>query len=191
MTLYLPIERMPFPFNFVLLRTSRPRSEVEREVREAVARLDPAIPVADGAPLSNAIARDIANERLFARMLAILGLLTAVLTAAGIYGILAYSVAERTREIGVRVALGASTRAVVSLVTRQVAGMIVTGLAIGAVASAWLSKLLSGILFGVTPLDPSSYAIAGVFIVLLGTVAALAPARTATRVNPVDALRHE
>lgn len=189
--IYLPFTRMRFPFNFVLLRTSRARQDVEHDVREAVAKLDPAVPVTGGMVLTDAVARNIADELLFAHVLTILALLTAALTAAGTYGIVAYFVAERTREIGVRVALGASASAVVALVTRQVVGMVSIGLAIGAVASVWLSGLLESKLFGVTPLDPSSYAIAGVFLMALGAIAALAPARAATRINPVDALRHE
>ncbi len=189
--MYAPGSRSPWPPQLLIVRAAAMTPDVTREVRRAIEHADPAIPVRQSWTMAQVVGRNTAGEQLFAHVLALLGALTALLTGAGIYGIIAYSVAERTREIGVRVALGAGLSAIVGLVTRQLVVMIAVGLALGGLASVWLARLVASRLFGVTPLDPFSYIAAASALLLLGLFAAVAPARTAARVNPIDALRHE
>jgi len=114
-----------------------------------------------------------------------------VLAAIGIYGVLAFIVTHRQREIGIRMALGAGSAAVIALIVRQSAVQIVIGLVAGLGGAALLSRYLEGLLFGVTPLDTVTYAVAGVTFALVALAAAYSPARRATKVDPLVALRAE
>ena len=114
-----------------------------------------------------------------------------MLAAAGIYGVMAYSVAQRTREIGIRMALGAQPRAVVAMVIHQSAAWTLAGLALGLGGAAATMRYLQGLLFGLTPLDPPTFAAASVAFVIVATAAAYLPARRATAIDPSMALRTE
>jgi putative ABC transport system permease protein len=175
----------------VTVRTRPTVSDAERIARAVVAKVDPTVPVIRSSPLSESVERSIADERLFGRLISLLAALSALLTAAGLYGIVAYSVAERTREIGLRMALGATAERVLMLVGRQALVLVAAGIALGGLGAAWLSRLLAWNLFGVTPLDPLAYGVGGIVLLAVGALAAGVPARNATRVNPVDALRHD
>jgi putative ABC transport system permease protein len=176
---------------FLLVRSARPQSEIETGVRSALASFDPALPVYRVEAMTESIGRAIAEERLFARLVGTLGLLATVLAAVGLYTVIAYSVAERTPEIGVRMALGARDLAIVGLIVRQAGRLVVVGLALGVGGAAALARVLSNRLFGVTALDPSVYAAGALALVLLAIAASAIPARAATRVDPLDALRSE
>ena len=190
--MYAPLGSGDYPSNamIAIVRTSLGATEAERVARAAVARVDPSVPVGRTQLLSVGIQRSIVAERLFGRLVSLLALLSAALTAAGLYGIVAYSVTERTREIGLRMALGATRRRVIALVGRQALALVVVGIAVGIGAAVWLSRLLASKLFGVTPLDPITYITGALVLLVIGAIAASVPARSATRVNPVDALRH-
>jgi hypothetical protein len=172
-----------------LVKTSSDPASIARSVRDAVRRVAPAMPIYDARPLS-AYVDEARATRAFTMQLAVLFALVAlVLAAVGIYGVVAYTVATRQREFGVRRALGAQAGQVMTLVARDAALLVTKGVAAGlviAIAGAWFMR---GLLFGVAPWDPATYATAIPVLVLTGAAACLIPARRAIASNPVDALR--
>ena len=133
----------------------------------------------------------MADERIFLRLVGLLAMITAVLAGVGLYALLAFDVAARTREIGIRMALGARTTTVVSNVTRQGGRLLVVGAGAGMALAAVATKVLESRLFGVARLDPSTYAGALLALVATGALALALPARRAARVDPVRALRSD
>jgi predicted permease len=176
---------------FILIRSALPRASAEAAVQKAVTGIDRSLPFFRVEMLSEAVAQHMDQERLLARVIGLLALLAALLAAIGLYGVIAYSVAQRTREIGIRMALGAHAAAVVRLVARQSVLLVGVGLLLGVAGAVALSRVLESRLFGVEPLDPFTYAAAGALFALVALIATAAPARTAVRVDPVDALRSE
>jgi hypothetical protein len=160
---------------------------VTRVVRE----VDPGAGIDGMLPLDRLVASSVAGPRFQAVLLAVFAGVAALLAAVGIYGVLAYAVAQRTREIGVRMALGAQRRQVLVLVLGHGLGLTVTGLAFGTALAAAGARALDGLLFGVTPLDAATYGAVLVLFLLIGLVAAYVPARRATRVDPLAALAAE
>ncbi len=160
-------------------------------IRQAMRQLDPNIPMYRARTLEAQIDQSLLNDRLVATLSSAFGVLATLLAVIGLYGVMAYTVARRTREIGVRVALGAVQSDVVWLVMREVLLLVGSGMALGLIAALALGRYVSSLLYDVGNADPLTIAIA---LGLLGAVAALAgyiPARRATRVNPVLALRYE
>jgi ABC-type antimicrobial peptide transport system permease subunit len=131
------------------------------------------------------------SERLLATLSAIFGCLATLLAAVGLYGVMAYMVARRTREIGIRMALGASGGSVVWLVMREVLLLAVVGLAIGLPAAGALTRLVETQLFGIQPADPLTMTVAAIGIASVATLAGYFPARRATGIDPMQALRWE
>ena len=142
-------------------------------------------------PLENLVASSVARPRFYAVMLGVFAGVAGLLAAIGIYGVLAYAVAQRTREIGIRMALGAQRVQVLALVLRSGALLTVAGIAIGLAGAAAGTRLLQGMLFGITPLDPQTFAAVSVLFGLVAAVASYLPARRATGVDPMVALRTE
>jgi len=137
--------------------------------------------------VSNAMSR----PRLYAVLLGLFAGVAMVLASIGIYGVLAYLVSHRTREIGIRLALGAQRRQVVSLVLRQTAVLTAAGVAIGVAGAATLGRYLEGLLFGLTPLDAGTFVVVVVLFAAVAGLASFIPARRATRIDPLVALRAE
>jgi putative ABC transport system permease protein len=160
-------------------------------VRDALKAIDPTLPIYDVRPLS--MYADTANAtRQFTMRLAVIFAIVAVLLASvGIYGVVAYTVAIRHREFGVRRALGAQTLQVLALVAREGAVLLSLGVAAGTVFAAITAWAMQSLLFGIGPWDPATYAIALPVLLLAGALACLLPARRAIKANPVDALRAE
>src|SRR5207248_10607038 len=142
-------------------------------------------------PLEHQVESALLNERLVATLSTGFGVLATLLAVIGLYGVMAYTVARRTREIGVRMALGAVPTDVVWLVMREVLWLVGTGVAIGLCAALGLSRLIQTQLYGITPHDPITIVAAALALGLVALVAGYIPARRATRVNPVLALRYE
>jgi putative ABC transport system permease protein len=174
-----------------VVKTGGDPSSLAGAVRDAVHRADPALPIYDARPLAMYV-EEARATRAFTMQLAVLFAIVAlVLASVGIYGVIAYSVAVRNREFGVRRALGARAVQVITLVAREAAWLITKGIAAGtmvALAAAWFMREL---LFGVGPWDAATYATAIPVLALIGAAACLLPARRATTSNPVDALRAE
>jgi ABC-type antimicrobial peptide transport system permease subunit len=158
-------------------------------ITEIVRRLDPQLPVYDVELLSDALNRELAEQRLLSRTIAAFAVIAALLSALGLYGVLSRGVAERRREFGIRAALGAAPLSVAALITREAVLLSATGSVAGAGLAIWLSGILESRLFGVKPFDPVSLGIAASIAVSMAILAAAAPARRAAAVNVVEELR--
>jgi putative ABC transport system permease protein len=186
---YLPLAQEPAARLFIVVKSALPPTVVTSALRGAVAALDPNMPVFDARTMSERLAESVTTERLRMILLVAFGILALFLAAVGIYGVLAYSVAQRTAEIGIRMALGSTAAAIFAMVLRQGALLIGLGLTIGVAGSFALGRVVQSMLYGVGPTDPR------VFLVVLAVLAGAAfaacvlPAGRATRVDPVVALR--
>jgi putative ABC transport system permease protein len=160
---------------------------VAREVRA----VDPEVPVYAARTLNEVVARALSNRRFAMLLLMLFAGLALVLSAIGIYGVMAYTVSQRTHEIGVRLALGAQPRDVLRLVLRRGVSMALAGAAVGLVAAFALTRWMSGLLYGVNSTDPLTYVVAPAVLGLVALLACFVPARRASKVDPIDALRYE
>ena len=142
-------------------------------------------------PMSRLAANAVARERFYAVMLGSFAALAGVLAAIGVYGVLTYAVIQRTQEIGVRMAIGAQPAAVLALVLRKGFVLTAIGIAIGLVGAAVGTRALQGMLFGVTPLDPTTFLVVSMLFALVAAFASYLPARRATKVDALVALRSE
>jgi len=143
------------------------------------------------APMQQLVSNSVSRSRLYALLLGVFAAVAVTLAAVGLYGVMAYSVAQRTREIGVRMALGARRGDVMGQVVRQGLAMTVIGLAFGLSAASLAMRYLQGLLFGLTPLDPGTFLAASLLFAVVATIASYLPARRAISVDPLVALRHE
>ncbi|MEP6832007.1 MAG: ABC transporter permease [Gemmatimonas sp.] len=175
----------------LVVKSSRSEQDVGKLVAGIVHDINSALSVSKPEPITESVARSIATEKLFAKLISLLAFLAATLAAVGLYSVISYSVAERTREIGIRIAMGAQESKIVRLVARQAGWLVAAGLALGTGGAVMLSKVLESRLFGVSRLEPAVYVGAAMLSVLIGALASTLPARIAARVNPVEALRHE
>jgi putative ABC transport system permease protein len=175
----------------LVVRTNGDPSAMVSAVREAVRRVDPLQPIARVATMDQVISRSTSQRRLGLMLFAAFSIIALVLASAGIYGVLAGSVAERTRELGLRSALGATPGSLVGLVLRQGARLAAIGLVLGGAGALALSRYLQTLLFGVGTNDPGSIAIGVAVIVAVSLAACVVPARRATRVDPMTALRSD
>jgi predicted permease len=173
------------------IRTVLPPLAITGAVRQAVAGIDRTIPVAEMRTEEDQIGKSIGTERLFAGLVSGFGALAALLAAIGLYGVMAYTVTRRTTEIGIRIALGATGSKVQWLVLRESLLMVIAGLIAGLPAAYLLTRLVKTLLYGVTPTDPVSFVAALILMIGVAAAAAWRPARRASRLNPLDALRHE
>ena len=160
-------------------------------VRARVKAIDSHLPLYDVKTLAVQIDDSLIPERLITWLSTIFGLLATLLAAVGLYGVVAFSVARRTREIGVRIALGALPGDVLWLFLKQMAVLVGTGVIIGAAAALAATRLLGTMLYDVKPADPLAFIAAGAVLIATATLAAYLPARRATRVDPITALRYE
>ena len=161
------------------------------QVRAAVWAVNPNLPLANVETLQQIFDRSMARTSFALVMLALAAAVALLLGAVGLYGVISYIVSQRTREIGVRVALGASQADVGRMVLRQGLGLAGIGVGIGLVGAAALTRLLSALLFGVKPVDLATYATVAAGVTAVAALASWLPARRATRVDPIKALRFE
>jgi putative ABC transport system permease protein len=175
----------------LMLRSSRPAEELAAELRGVVTGLDANVPIYLTMSLSRLMAQNLAEERVIARLLTTLALLASTLAAIGLFAVVRWGVAERTREIGLRIALGSPPAGVVRLVTRQAAAFALVGIVLGWAASIGVAHMLRSTLFGVEPFDPTSWGLAAILLFAVALLAACQPAFAAARVHPAQALRHD
>jgi predicted permease len=161
------------------------------EVRDAVHQLDSALPLMDVSTQTQLTAEVLTQERAFAHLSTFFGLLALLLATIGLYGTMAYSVTRKTHEIGIRLALGAEPRVVLRMVFGKGLQLTLVGVVIGILAALAATRLISTMIYGVAPTDPMTFAAVAVLLVLVALLACYVPARRATRVDPLVALRHE
>jgi putative ABC transport system permease protein len=161
------------------------------DVKRAVAEVDRATPVAAVQTVEQTLDGHLEQLRLSMLLLGVFGAVAALLAGTGIYGVIAYSVAQRTREFGVRMALGATTLSVLTMVLRSATRIVVSGLALGLAGALLLSGVLKASLFQVTRTDPATYVSVALLLMSIAALACLLPVRRATSVSPIVALRHD
>ena len=188
---YLPFAQSPNSSLLLVVRTTGDPEAAAPGLRSAVRAIDPGIPVHGARALDSVLVDMTAQRRLNTLLLTVFGLVAAILAAVGIYGVIAYSVEQRTRELGVRVALGARPLGIVGLIVKEGLVLASAGLAIGLVAAFALSESMTSLLYGVSATDPATFAAIAAIAVMTATLASLLPALRAIRVDPVGALRAE
>jgi putative ABC transport system permease protein len=190
--IYIPYRQLPFlSGTSVAIRTAGDASAIAPAMRKLISGIDPAQPVYNVKTLEQALADSIAPRRFNLFLLGTFAAVALLLALVGIYGVIAYAVAERTREIGVRMALGAQRHEVVSMVVREGMAMALAGMAAG-LAGAWgLTHLMASLLYEVKTDDPATFAAVGAALAGTALLACLVPALKAARVDPIVALRYE
>jgi predicted permease len=190
--MYLPVSQMP---NWCCLRsvvrTSMDPISLEPEVRRLVASMDRDIPVTDVHVMKDLLSLQLTQPRFTMILLGTFAGLALILTVVGLYGVMAYSVSRRTREIGVRLALGAQRNAVLRMVLRDAAALLLTGIVMGVVASLASASVFQTMLYGVAPRDPLVLSVVCISIALTGLLAAYIPSLRAASIDPMQALRAE
>lgn len=185
-----PPGSMPFIMRTVMRTEGDPLS-LANSVRAAVKEVDPGQPVSSIQTMESLVSKSVAKPRFSLLLLGLFATLALVLSVVGIYGITAYSVAQRTRELGLRMALGAQPGGLLGMVVRETGTLAALGVALGLVAAYWLTRLMASLLFNVEATDPMIFAAVSLGLVLIAVIAALLPGRRATRIDPLTALRAE
>ena len=188
---YVPLHQLPFASESLVLRTAGDPTASMNAARNVLRELDPLEPVYDVRTMEEVTNTSLAPRRFSTLLLGSFSSLALLLACIGLYGVLAYSVAQRTREIGIRMALGAQTRDVLGMVLGDSMRLTIIGLVTGLVASFALSRFLASMLFNIKPTDPPTYLSVSTLLVIVALLASYIPARRAARVNPTVALRYE
>jgi putative ABC transport system permease protein len=187
--MYAPFVQEPWWAAYVIIRTSGDPMRLAATLRAEVHALDPTMPIEGVQPMTQIVSESVAQPRFRTMLLGLFSLLALVLSVIGIYGVISYSVGQRRREVGIRLALGAGRAVVLRQVLGEGLALTAIGLAVGAIGAAALTRFLSSLLFDVGRLDPVTYAAAALTLVGAGLLASWLPARRATRVDPVITLR--
>jgi predicted permease len=188
---YHPLRQVYNPAVSLLVRTSGEATALAPEARRVVQQLDPRLSILNVGTLADQIDLALSPQRIVVVLLSIFGVLALVLAAMGLYGVASYSVSQRTREIGIRMALGATRTSVMRLVLLQGMALVGVGLVAGLASAALLARSVQGLLVGVPPADPITYAVTAVLLALIAAAASYFPARRATRIDPLVALRYQ
>ena len=173
-----------------VFRTNASPAEFYHNAEQAIATVHPQLPV-NFAILTTQLKDSLLRERLMAALAGAFGILAGTLAVLGLYGVIAYMVARRRNEIGIRVAVGATRSRVINLVLREAILLLAFGLAAGAVLAAWTGRAAATLLYGLKPYDPATLAGAAALLAAIALIASYAPARRASRLQPMDALRDE
>ena len=190
-TVYYPHPGLTYPFMTLVIRTAGDPAEMAPVVRREIAAIDPEQPVSDVRTMTQVMADTVARARFNTLLLGIFAGLATLLAAVGIFGVMNYSVQLRTREIGLRMALGAQPGRVLMLVLRQGLLLTLIGIGVGLAGSLALSRVMSGLLYGVGASDPATFTAIVVVLAVVSLIACYIPARRATRVDPLIALKYE
>jgi len=188
---YLPPARFAYPFMTVVVKTSTGDVSLTKSIVSAVHELDPSVPASEIRPMSEVMEISTAQRRLTMALLMIFSVVALLLASVGIYGVISYSVTQRTQEIGIRMALGAQRRDLLRMVVGNAMVLAVLGVALGAAGAFTLTRLMRKLLFNVEPQDPLTFIAVAVLLVCVAALASYVPGRRATRVDPVVALRAE
>ncbi len=186
---YLPNTQFTDSMVILAIRTSNDPASIAAAVRSEIVALDPQVPISEVATMDDVVSASVANQRFGAFLFFLFGAVALVLTAVGIYGVISYGVAQRTHEIGIRLALGAGRREVLKLIIGETMRPALLGAAVGLCAAFGLTRLLTRLLYNVKPTDPPVFAAVLVLLIGVALLASYIPARRAMRVDPMVALR--
>jgi putative ABC transport system permease protein len=187
--IYLPHAQQPMAGMTFVVHTAVEPTTLAAAIRREIKSLDPSLPVTALEPLETVVARSISQPRFYMLVLGIFAAVALVLASIGIFGVVSYAVAQRTREMGIRIALGASRERVLRMVLGSAMRVAVIGVVVGLLAAIAVSRTLASLLFDLSPTDPMTYAAVGIGLSLVALLASYLPAWRATRVDPVVALR--
>ena len=188
---YLPYAQTYRETMLLIAETAGDPLRLTNQLRAEVAALDKRAPVLRVSTLGLLIRSNVYEEQITATFVGALGAIALFLAAIGLYGVIAYTMVQRTKEIGIRMALGAQHWDALSLILREGLRLAVTGMAVGAVGALGVTRLLAKMLYGVSPRDPFTFASVAILMIVVALAASYAPARRATRVDPLQALRYE
>jgi putative ABC transport system permease protein len=189
--MYSPCDQTPLPFITLVVRSTSDTAGLLAAIRREVQAVDKDQPLASVRTMSERISNSIAQPRFYTLLLSMFAIVALMLAAVGIYGVMSYSVTQRTREIGIRMALGADRRNIVKMVIRQGMTPAVIGVAIGLGAAFLLTRFMASLLFAVSATDPLTFAAISLLLAAVALAACYIPARRATKVDPMVALRYE
>jgi putative ABC transport system permease protein len=189
--LYMPYQQFALPFTNVAVRSSAPPETIQRLIKAQLTTIDPDLPPGDMSTLQGVIDRSVEQPRFRTLLLSAFAIVALVLAATGVYGLISYTVAQRTREIGIRIALGAQPRQVMIPVLGEAVVLAAAGIAIGLLAALASGRVLRGFLFGVEPTDPLTLASVAGVLLTVALAASYLPSRRTLRVDPVSSLRSE
>jgi putative ABC transport system permease protein len=190
-TIFLSNSQAPMYFATLVVRATGDPLQIARDVQAAIHRVDPDQAVSDIRTMETVFSNSVSSPRFQTVLLLVFAALAIALAMIGVYGVVSYSVSQRINEIGIRVALGARSSDVFRLVLREALTLSAIALTIGLLASLVLGRVLQSLLFEVTPTDPATLATVACLVLAVSVLAAAAPARRATRVDPLSALRYE
>jgi putative ABC transport system permease protein len=188
---YVPLAQNYTSVRALLVRSSVPPVGLLTPLQVEIHKLAPDLPVTEAKTMKQSMSDELLEYRLGAGVAAAMGAIGLILAVIGIYGIVSFSTAQRTREIGIRMALGGSARDVMRLILQQGVRMVAIGLAVGLLAALGITRVMTGLLIGVNPSDPLTYATVAIVLSAVALLACWLPARRATRVDPGVALRYE
>jgi len=189
--MYLPYQQSPWMSMTIVLRSDSAPEPLISAVREKIAELDPDLPIAEIQSMQKIVSTSVAQPRLLTGLVGAFAGFALLLAAVGIYGVMAFSVSQRSHEMGLRMALGAVPRDIFRLVVGQGMRLVLAGIVLGFLASLVLTRLLSSLLFGTSANDPATFAFVAILLLVVALAACYIPARRATRVDPLVALRYE
>jgi putative ABC transport system permease protein len=189
--MYLPLAQYYLPRATLLVKSSVPPRNIMAAIRQQVCGLDRSLPVFNVRTLEEHVNEYFSQSRMTALYLTFFGILAVSLAAVGIYGVMSYSVNRRTREIGIRMALGAKAGDVLTLVVEHGLKLALAGVAVGLGGALALNRVISSLLYGVNPTDPLTFGSVSLLVTVVAFVACYIPARRATKVDPMVALRYE
>jgi putative ABC transport system permease protein len=190
-SMYVPFAQDPFSTMWAVVRTDGDPLQQASTARNAVRSIDPALPAYSVTSLADVLGESVADRRFSMLLLAVFALIALFLAGIGLYGVVAYTVSQRTQEIGVRMAIGAQRSDVLKMVLGGGMKLALVGVAVGLVGAIVFARFVSTQLFGITPLDPMSYGVTVAVLLAIAALACLGPARRAARVDPLVALRQE
>jgi ABC-type antimicrobial peptide transport system permease subunit len=190
MAMYLPETQYPRRAMNVVIKSAMPAEALTASVRSVVRTLDPDLPLYNVRTMDERVADSLAQRRFAMQLLTLFAMVALGLAASGIYGVMAYLVSQGTRELGIRLALGATPAAIVWLVGRHTVMIAATGVASGAAVAFGLTRFMQSLLFEVHPADPLTFALIAGSLAIVALGAGYIPTRRAARIDPVESLRH-